>query len=217
MGWRGGIVGASQLDRSILRSPWRWDKRGGFIALWNRYVMCLTRRHDFRIPFCYLLPFVARDRNTWEGYKFNFIPRLNIISADIYGKYHAIVCCVTIKHRFIILSYSILDICCSNNIAGRYFFQTVLSTEISPTVNNYRYRKLKKEWKRKNKCILDIHAYTYITRRRRQRRWLKEEALSFRIHLPKWILVRYSFTFTCREFSLFLSKSVALFIARIDL
>lgn len=172
--------------------------------------------------FLLSLSFVARDRNTWEGYKFNFIPRLNIISADIYGKYHAIVCCVTIKHRFIILSYSILDICCSNNIAGRYFFQTVLSTEISPTVNNYRYQwskinSLKKERRRKNKCILDIHAYTYITRRRRQRRWLKEEALSFRIHLPKWILVRYSFTFTCREFSLFLSKSVALFIARIDL
>lgn len=144
--------------------------------------------------FLLSLSFVARDRNTWEGYKFNFIPRLNIISADIYGKYHAIVCCVTIKHRFIILSYSILDICCSNNIAGRYFFQTVLSTEISPTVNNYRYQwskinSLKKERRRKNKWILNIHAYTYITRRRRQRRWLKEEALSFRIHLPKWILV----------------------------
>lgn len=99
-----------------------------------RYVSHMPRLSN---TFLLSLSFVARDRNTWEGYKFNFILRLNIISADIYGKYHAMVCCVTIEHRFIILSLRlILDICCSKNILEDNIFQTVLSTEISSTVNN---------------------------------------------------------------------------------
>lgn len=123
----------------------------------TRYVSHTPRLSN---TFLLSLSFVARDRNTREGYKFNFIPRLNIIPADIYGKYHAIVCCVTIEHRFIILtSRLILDVCCSKNVGG----STALSTEISPMVNNSMVEKLILLKKKKEKAIPS--GYTCFTKR----------------------------------------------------
>lgn len=121
-------------DRSILDGLLDDETSEEDLLSFETATLCVSHATN---TFLLSLSFVARDRNTWEGYKFNFILRLNIISADIYGKYHAMVCCVTIEHRFIILSLRlILDICCSKNILEDNIFQTVLSTEISPTVNN---------------------------------------------------------------------------------
>lgn len=80
-------------------------------------LLCVSHTTTFEYLFVISFVCCTRQKYIGEGYKFNFIPRLNIISADIYGKYHAIVCCVTIEHRFIILSSRlILDMCRSKNI-----------------------------------------------------------------------------------------------------